>query len=75
MSPVQAPTKYLTLTLCFPVDNRFSFIPANIESPTMRHVPFGKGGSDKSCLRICRDIFCELQLIVLHMIALFLMER
>ena len=67
MSPVQAPRKYLTLALRFPVDSRFSFIPANIESPTMRHGPFGKGRSDKSCLHICRDIFCELQLIVLHM--------
>ena len=37
MSPVQASRKYLTLTLCFP------FILANIESPTMRNVPFGKG--------------------------------
>ena len=47
MSSVRARGKYLTLTLCIPVDNRFSSIPANIEYPTMRHVPFGKGsGAD-----------------------------
>ena len=43
MLSVRAHGKYLTLTLCFPDDNRFSPIPANIEFPTMKHVPFGKG--------------------------------
>ena len=50
MLSVRASGKHLTLTLCFPSDNRFSPIPANIESPTVRHVPSGKGWSDKSSL-------------------------
>ena len=42
MSSVRAPGKYLSLIFCFPDFNRFSPTPAKIESPTMRHVPFGK---------------------------------
>ena len=40
----------ILLWLCFPVFNRFSSISANNESLTMRHVPFGKGWSGKTCL-------------------------
>ena len=50
MSSVRAPGKYLTLTLCFPVFNRSLSVSPNIESPTMRHVPLGKGRSGKTCL-------------------------
>ena len=57
MSSVRAPGKYLTLTLCFPGDNQFSSFSANIESPTMRHVPFGKGSSDKSCLLFVKVMY------------------
>ena len=36
MSSVRAPGKYFTLTLCFPVFDRFSSIPANIGAAAMR---------------------------------------
>ena len=80
MSSVRAPRKYLALTLCFPVFNRFSSIPAYAESPIMKHVPFRKGLLSKTCLLfpkviICRDIFCKFQLIVLHMMGLYSMDE
>ena len=34
MSSLRAPGKYLTLIFCFPDFNRFSHVPAKIESPT-----------------------------------------
>ena len=46
----------------------------------MKHVPFRKGLLGKTCLLfpkviICRDIFCKFQLIVLHMMGLYLMDE
>ena len=57
MLSVRAPGKDLTLTLSFPVHNRFSSISANIESPTMRHVPVGKGSSDECCLLFVKAMY------------------
>ena len=50
MSSERVPGKYLTFTLCFSVFTRYSSIPAKIKSPTMRHVPFGKVWSGKTCV-------------------------
>ena len=90
MSSVRAPGKYFTLTLCFPVFNRFSSIPANIAAPARdfwEWMIFWEWNETFwgwmigqnlfiicECNFICRYIFSEFQLIVLHMMGLYLME-